>query len=426
MELSGHTRIPVLQQRFGTPGGDAGGVLRRASPAAGEGHAPTSPATSLYIHVPFCFHKCHYCDFYSIVDTQDRQAPFVDRLTRELAALAPFAGPLGTIFIGGGTPTLLRPDLWVKLLGAIRSTFALTPHLEFTVECNPETATPELFAILADGGSSGGVNRVSIGAQSFESRHLKTLERWHDPEKVFRAIELAREAGIPRQSLDLIWGVPGQTLPEWEHDLTTALSAATTHLSCYSLTYEPGTAMTARLSRGEFARTDEDLDADMFIRTLEMLRAAGLERYEVSNFAKPGDECRHNLAYWRQHNWLAAGPSASGHMNGYRWKNLPRLDDYLNSDTSGFAPVMDVEDADPRRNLRERIMTGLRTAEGLDTARTLRDAAHISPTTPDALTRAAARQIAQGNLTDTANRWRLTDDGFLIADTIAAELMRSI
>ncbi len=352
------------------------------------------------------------------MDKQDRQAPFTQRLVAELAALAPWAGRLETIFIGGGTPTLLRPELWRQLFDALHAHFDLSGNPEFTVECNPETATPELFAILR----RGAVNRISIGAQSFNPTHLKTLERWHDPQNVLKAIMLAREAGIARQSLDLIFAIPGETLAEWEQDLDTALAAETTHLSCYALTYEPNTAMTARLNRGEFPKADEDLEADMFELTLKKLRAHNIHRYEVSNFARPGDECRHNLAYWRQRNWLAAGPAASAHMNGHRWKNIPRLDDYLTHSDGGFAPMMDYEPADPRRNLAEKIMTGLRIEEGLDAHEVLDAAGDAAPRLL-----AAAREFAsRGQLAVSDSRWVLTDAGFLVADSIAADLMTTL
>jgi oxygen-independent coproporphyrinogen-3 oxidase len=232
----------------------------------------------LYVHVPFCFHKCHYCDFYSLVDNRDRQAAFVERLEHELAAQAPLTQgqPLHTIFFGGGTPSLLRVDLWKRLLAFLNTTFDLSAiHRgvgEFTVECNPETVTPELMATLR----AGGVDRISLGAQSFNPAHLKTLERWHDPANVARAIALARDAGIARQSIDLIFGIPGQTLADWTSDLEHAIALQTEHLSCYNLTYEPNTAMTARLKRGEFAAADEDVEVEMYETTLrgQQLREA--------------------------------------------------------------------------------------------------------------------------------------------------------
>lgn len=416
------TALPVFRQR---PPLSARTAL---DPVPG---APVQPARSLYIHVPFCFHKCHYCDFYSIVDTQDRQDVFTRRLIRELSALAPFAGglPLRTIFVGGGTPSLLRVDLWQSLLGALADSFDLSEiragRGEFTVECNPETVSPELMGTLR----SGGVDRVSVGAQSFNPAHLKTLERWHNPDNVERAIAMARAAGIPRQSLDLIYAIPGQSMEDWERDLRTAIALGTTHLSCYSLTYEPATAMTARLKRGEFTPTDEDLDADMHERTLAILRTAGLERYEVSNFAVPGAESQHNLAYWRQEAWLAAGASASGHLYGNRWKNAPRLDDYLKFHDAGFAPAIDIERFEPRRALSELIMTGIRVSEGLDWERVLREAELTRPGSGAELAMVRARLESEALTSDSGqkgSRLVLSDAGFMIADRIALDLILAL
>jgi oxygen-independent coproporphyrinogen-3 oxidase len=413
-------------------------TLGSVIPAATQG--ALEPVRSLYIHVPFCFHKCHYCDFYSIVDTQDRQDIFTDRLIQELRALAPYTGglPLKTIFVGGGTPSLLRPDLWSRVLQVLAESFdmsdilaargmpgAARPQAEFTVECNPETVTRELMDVLV----AGGVTRVSMGAQSFESRHLKTLERWHNPENVARALEIVRTSGVMRQSIDLIFGVPGQTLEEWERDLSTGLSMGTEHISCYSLTYEPATAMTARLKRGEFQPIDEDIEVDMHRATWRLVRAAGLERYEVSNFAKPGSECLHNLAYWRQESWLALGPSASGHIRtldcrgGYRWKNAPRLDDYLRKvGPDGTAVLADHELPDPPRLHRERIMTGLRLAEGMDAEQVLHAAEELVQGDRQRVSAQIESFKKRGFLIDDAGRWKLTDEGILFADGIAAEL----
>jgi oxygen-independent coproporphyrinogen-3 oxidase len=419
--LAHDTAIPLARQ---CPVKTAGEPLRAASSrSSGE------TVRSLYIHVPFCFHKCHYCDFYSLVDTRDRQAAYTDRLTRELTALSPWAvgGPLRTVFVGGGTPSLLRVDLWRRVLSVLREQFDLSEMGqagpgEFTVECNPETVSPELMDVLA----GGGVNRVSIGAQSFDPRHLRTLERRHEPANVARAVEAARVAGIPRQSVDLIFGIPGQTLAEWERDLSCALALGTGHVSCYNLTYEPNTAMTARLARGEFTPADEDLEIEMHAATLRLARAAGLERYEVSNHAAPGQESLHNLAYWRQDPWLSAGPSASAHVGGHRWKNVPRLDDYLlGGDAEGFAPIVDHEPPDARRALAERIMTGLRLAEGLDGEWVLRQTSGLG-IDPGPVTRAVERWASRSLMSESEGRWRLTDAGFLLADGIARDLMRLV
>ena len=408
-----------------------GGQRETARPALASA---AEPARSLYVHVPFCFHKCHYCDFYSFVDSQDRQEAFTRALVRELETLAPFAGPLETIFVGGGTPTLLRPALWRDVLATLDRSFDLSiiraGRGEFTVECNPETATAELFETLV----AGGVDRVSVGAQSFDPRHLRTLERWHDPASVARALGIAASAGIERRSVDLIFAIPGQTLGEWERDLETALSLepGVGHLSCYALTYEPNTAMTKRLSRGEFDAADEDLEASMYERTHEILSEAGLERYEVSNWARPGaggGASRHNLAYWRGESWLAAGPSASGHARsgagGWRWKNVPRLTDWMaGAGASGWSPVVDLEAPDARRALAERLMLGLRIAEGVDEANALADAGALGRR--EALESAIERQRRAGLVLRRGGRVIVSESGWLHADAAASVLMASL
>lgn len=381
------------------------------------------PPRALYIHVPFCFHKCHYCDFYSFVDTRNQQPAFTQRLCRELRAIAQHAPlPLTSIFVGGGTPTLLAPDHWRTILKTLHEAFDLslmTTRGEFSVECNPETASEELFDVL----KAGGVNRISLGAQSFDPQLLKVLERWHDPDNVDRAIELARQAGIDRVSMDLIFAIPGQTLAGWLRDLDRALTLGTEHLSCYGLTYEPNTAMIKRLERGDVIPMEEDTEIEMFLATADRLSRAGLERYEVSNFARPGAECRHNLAYWRQEPWLAAGPSASGHAGGWRWKNVPRLGDYLDFDDQGYAPIQDAESPDERRALAEIIMTGLRLNEGLHTESIQARADQLDPGAADRLAKEFERQVSSGVVEQRSGRWTLTPSGLLLADGIAADLM---
>jgi oxygen-independent coproporphyrinogen-3 oxidase len=418
--MQDHTELRVIRQRHtGTSRPILGCSPPNSCPAA---------ARSLYIHIPFCSHKCHYCDFYSIVDSRDRQETFTARLIREVRAISRCAGalPLQTIFIGGGTPSLLRLKLWSELLDAIDESFDLSLIRagigEFTVECNPDTATPDLLGLLR----SGGVNRVSMGAQSFHTAHLKTLERWHDPEAVPRAIDAARAAGIPRQSLDLIYAIPGQTLADLDRDLDAALALNTEHLSAYTLTYEPGTAMTARLARGEFTRADEDLEADMFEHVAARLVGAGLQRYEVSNFARAGAECRHNMAYWRQEQWLAAGPSASGHFAGHRWKNVPRLDEYIETEDAGFSAIIDHETPDPRRALGERLMTGVRLAEGVDLSDTMLRADAIDPAIGPRIERVVAAYAGSGHVVCDGDRVAPTARGFLLVDRIARELLQAM
>lgn len=354
----------------------------RAAPASMEAMlAQVRPQfAGAYVHVPFCFHKCHYCDFYSFVDKDDRQAVYVERLEAELAAGAVFvagaggaqtrgaqtrgaddrsARPLSTIFVGGGTPTLLAPPLLRRAMRAIRERLPLAPDVEWTVEANPETVTDDVAQALVQ----EGVNRVSIGAQSFQPEHLKSLERWHDPASVGRAVACMRRNGIARINIDLIFGIPGSTLQDWCADLDAALALGPTHVSCYGLTYEPNTAMTHRLARGEFARCPEDVEAAMYEATVARLAAAGFAQYEISNWCLPGEECRHNMLYWRNQDWLAFGPSASGHAQGVRWKNVPRLGDWLAS--GPWSPVVDVEQVDADARVGERLMMGLRLREGV-------------------------------------------------------------
>jgi oxygen-independent coproporphyrinogen-3 oxidase len=420
--MADNTAFSLLKQRsIGT----TGAVFRNALSENGVQDHP-DPPRSLYIHIPFCTHKCHYCDFYSIVDTRDRQERFASRLVRELIAQASFAPePLDTIFVGGGTPSLLRPDLWEQLLKAMHDHLDMSQVVtgvgEFSVECNPETITSELAGVLR----SGGVNRASLGAQSFNTEHLKTLERWHDPEKVSSAIDSIRDAGIQRCSLDLIYAIPGQTLDHLEQDLQTALAMPIEHLSAYGLTYEPGTAMTARLMRGEFSQAPDDLEAEMYNHTLSTLRSHGFQRYEVSNHARVDALCQHNMAYWRQHDWLAIGPSASGHFRGHRWKNTPRLDDYLNTDDDGFAPICDHEPPDARRELMDLLMTTIRLSEGVDAIAAMRAAEPLGAS--DQLMRAAIMCADQGWIRNAnSERWVLSDAGFLFADRVAREFIGAV
>lgn len=363
---------------------------------------------ALYVHVPFCFHKCHYCDFYSLVDQQDRQATFTDRLIDEMRCAAE-RSPLTprTIFVGGGTPTLLRIELWQRLLAAMRDLQLVNGIEEFTVEANPETVTAELLDVLV----AGGVNRISIGAQSSNHALLKTLERWHDPSNVSRAVRLARAAGLSNINLDHIFAIPGQTMAMLDADIDTALALDVEHLSYYGLTYEPNTAMTQRLKQGQFQPLDESLERDMYARVMEQLAAGGYEHYEISNWAKPGRRCAHNLIYWRSGNWLGVGPSAASHLDGRRWKNAPHLGRYLAESTPS---ITDEERLSPDQRLGERLMMGLRLREGV--------ALSIVP--EDDPRRAAIDELADiGMLTREQDRLRLTGRGLFVADAVMARLL---
>lgn len=277
---------------------------------------------------------------------------------------------------------------------------------------------------VLSGQAGPGITRVSIGAQSFQPAHLKALERWHAPESVGRAVAVARDAGIGRVSLDLIYAIPGQSLDQWAGDLSAALALRPEHISCYNLTYEPGTPLTARRDRGQVRPLDEDAEIEMYTTTVRTLADAGLGRYEVSNFARPGGECRHNLAYWRCEPYLAAGPSASGSLGGHRWKNVPDLSAYLAGD--GLCSVIDHEPPDPRRALAERIMMGLRLAEGLDAPAVLAEAAGLGSAAADRLADAVSVHVREGRVIEASGRWLLTDAGYLMADGVASDLMATL
>ncbi len=375
-------------------------------------------ARGLYVHVPFCFHKCHYCDFYSFVDREGRSGDYLAQLARDVDwTLARVEGEIDTVFVGGGTPTLLTADELREFTAQIRR-FPLSSGFEWTVEANPETIDLEKARVLA----AAGVNRVSIGAQSFDPRHLKTLERWHDPANVARAAGFLREAGIANFNIDLIFGIPGQTLAEWREDLARALAIGPEHLSCYGLTYEQNTAMTKRLERGEFEPCDDALEAEMYEATVDTLAAAGFARYEVSNYARAGRECRHNLVYWRNEPWWAIGPSASGFVAGHRYKVVPRLGDWLaraSGDDAG-QPVVDHEAPDEARHASEALMIGLRLAEGIG-AELERRAVEIQPARAAVIAKAIADGLLERDLA--AGRLRFTRRGMLLANEVLTELV---
>lgn len=368
----------------------------------------------LYIHIPFCFHRCHYCDFYSVVDpgdpARDRQQAFTTAL---IAEIVDRSGRLvcrpDSIFVGGGTPTLLRPGLWVELLACLHSQGLLERVTEFTVEANPETVTAELAGVLAQ----GGVTRVSIGAQSFNPAHLKMLERWHDPANVARAVDHFRGAGVGRINLDLIFAIPGQTLDDFASDLDSAIALGVEHISCYALTYEPNTQMTTRLHKGRFQPCDQEAEAGMYNLALDRLAEAGYEQYEISAWAKPGEQCRHNLHYWRNDHYLGVGPGAASHLSGHRWKNKPHLEQYTT--LSPQHPVVDYEHLDEPGRAGEALMMGLRLREGVDSDWLTQN---FSERDGD-----ISELTAQGFMEPHGSRTRLTRKGLLVADSILSRLL---
>lgn len=400
------------------------------SPLASLDSAPSGPVTSLYAHVPFCFHKCHYCDFYSFVDNRDRQGDFADALIRELRAnarsiaLGGSRPALRTIFVGGGTPTLLAPEHWSNILNALHESFDVLPSCEFTVESNPETTTEDVLRVL----KRGGVNRISIGAQSFNRDHLRTLERHHEPANVERALRRAREAGIGRRSIDLIFAIPGQTLDDLKRDVDQALALGdlVQHVSLYNLMYEPNTALTQRMRTGDVDPVDEETEIAMYEHIADTLAREGFSSYEISNFAKAGEACLHNLAYWNQEQWLAVGPSASAHVVGRRWKNVPHLTQWMQSINAGdgLPHVTDLEPPDERRALAERLMTGIRLTRGYDACGALEEASRLGVRAN--LDGALGQLVRDGVIAVDGDTWRLTRKGILLADEAGARFIEAV
>ena len=364
-------------------------------------HAIQESPRAVYIHVPFCAHRCGYCNFTLVAGRLDLAEPYLAAIERELSGLGEprQPHPVDTLFFGGGTPTQLAPAQLSRLLKLAFHWHPPAAGYEFSVEANPADVTPELVALLAE----HGVTRVSLGAQSFQPAKLQTLERDHQPADIRRAATLIRESGL-QLALDLIFGVPGETATDWQlaDAWTAAMSLEPDHVSTYGLTFERGTTFWNRLSHGQLARADEDLERSLYLRAIERLSAAGLEHYEVSNFARPGRRCRHNEAYWAGEQYDAAGPGATSYIAGVRQTNHRSTTTYLKRIQAGESPVAEREQLAPEDRARELLVFGLRRMAGVD-----RDwFAARSGFTIDALVGPALRRFIElGMFEDTGARY---------------------
>jgi oxygen-independent coproporphyrinogen III oxidase len=315
----------------------------------------------LYVHLPFCASRCGYCDFVTVVGRRGQHRAYVDALLAELEAERGALAPeLESVFLGGGTPTFTEPEELSRLLRA------LPPALEVTVEANPETVTPELAAQLRE----CGVNRVSLGAQSFQPRLLEVLDRQAGPEDVRRAVYALRDANLDNISLDLIYGIPGQRTADLDADLSDALALEPEHLSCYELEAKPGTRFT-HAHGAELARQAEAMES-YFERVVARLTAVGYRWYETANFCRPAGladgrdlRSRHNLAYWRGRDYLGLGIGAVSTIDGRRWRTTPRLGAYLAALAAGETPPREIEELSPDIRRSERVLLGLRLDEPL-------------------------------------------------------------
>jgi putative oxygen-independent coproporphyrinogen III oxidase len=318
----------------------------------------------LYVHVPFCRHKCGYCDFNAYAGMDRLMPDYVAALERELAEAArtrPFAS-LQTVYLGGGTPSLLPPDLMTRLLRFIRTTFDVAPDAEVTLEANPGSTDPPRLAAWRE----SGVNRLSLGVQGFDRRALAVLERRTDAAQAESAFRLARAAGMRNVNIDLIYAVPYQSRATWIDTLNRAIALEPDHVSTYCLTFEEGTLLWRRRAEGKLPEVEPDLQWDQLDEACAVLEQAGYRRYEVSNWARPGFESQHNFAYWRCRPVYGAGAGAHSYTTdgagAWRWWNVARPRDYI---AACPTPVAGGEELDQRRALAEALMLGLRTEEGM-------------------------------------------------------------
>ncbi len=392
-------------------------------------------ALSLYLHIPFCSLKCSYCDFNSYAKLDALVPDFVDALCTELTLWAPIASgrPVETIFFGGGTPSLLpSPDI-ERIMATLREHYALAAGTEITLEANPGTADRDYFAgILA-----AGVNRLSIGFQSLHDDELAALDRIHSAAEAVQCYNWAREAGFRRVNLDLIYGLPGQPISSWQETVERAIELAPEHFSAYALTVEDGTKLAYDVEHGTVPPPDGDLQAEMYEWAGQRFSAAGYSQYEISNWSLPGEECRHNLVYWRNNEWLALGPGAHSHWGGHRFADVYSPKQYVRlvSETAKAPPSPDASPATvlkamkqvtfidpqpPALQMADTAILALRLNAGLDLgAFEQRFGRRFEDVYPDVL----AETLEMGLVERENGRLRLTDRGRYLANEVFVRLL---
>ncbi len=375
---------------------------------------------ALYVHWPFCVSKCPYCDFNSHVRDSVDQAVWRDALLADLrheAGVLP-GRTVGSIFFGGGTPSLMPPETVAAVIAEADALWGLADDVEITLEANPNSVEVANFADLA----AAGVNRVSIGVQSFDPEVLEFLGRAHSEDEARRAISTA-QALFARVSFDLIYARPGQSLAAWERELAGALAFGTGHLSLYQLTIEPGTRFATLAAKGDLIIPDGDAAADLFDATQAMTSAAGLPRYEVSNHARIGQESRHNLAYWRYADYAGVGPGAHGRRRNQATERHKKPENFIAAVTRNGHGLKVEADLPPHERATEAMLMGLRLTEGIDLARIetrsgLPRAAFVDA---DAVARLAGQRLMR----DEGDRLAVTDEGILLLDSILSEVVRT-
>jgi oxygen-independent coproporphyrinogen-3 oxidase len=369
---------------------------------------------SFYVHIPYCVRRCGYCDFntYTPSELQDGasleivSADYIDAVLRELDAAPTDEVP--TIFFGGGTPSLIPPHDLGRVISAIRERNGLTEDCEITLEANPDSVTQEKL----EGYIAAGFNRISFGMQSSKEHVLKVLDRTHNPENVRKAVEGARAAGFQSISVDLIYGAPGESLSDWASTVKEALSLDIDHISAYALIVEEGTKLAAQIKRGEYTMPDDDLMADMYLLVDQQCLQKGLKWYELSNWSKPGHQCRHNINYWKSKNWWGLGPGAHSHIDDKRFWNVKHPNAYKERVFAGESPIKDSEVLTADEKKSEYIMLAIRMPEGVrKVALTVKQYERVG------------EYIKSGHIIDTPDALRLTPKGRLIADRLTHEML---
>ena len=377
---------------------------------------------SFYIHIPYCLKRCGYCDFNTYTpgelkagsDIAEVSTGYIDLLIAESKiAKGKLQGskPIETIFFGGGTPTLMEPADLGRVLDSLKSDFGFATNIEITIEANPDTVSKEKLAALR----GVGINRISFGMQSAATHVLAVLDRTHNPENVIRATNWAREVGFEQVSVDLIYGTPGETIEDWRATIKSALELPITHISAYALIVEDGTKLAAQVKRGEIVIPDDDQTADKYLIADEEFSKAGFNWYELSNWAKAGGECRHNIAYWQGDNWWGLGPGAHSHIDGVRFWNVKHPTTYKKLLESNDSPVLDSETLVAEQIESERIMLAIRLPSGISKA----------SLSGESLARIES-YVTAGQLS--AQSWEagvvsLTRSGRLMADRIVREIL---
>ena len=370
----------------------------------------------IYIHIPFCRSKCDYCDFYSLAGREDRMDQYQKALLSHIKETAPLAQdfPVDTIYIGGGTPSYYGAKRLKELLGVVHKLYKVEKDAEVTVECNPDSVDVKSLKILR----KAGVNRLSMGMQSANACELERIHRIHTPQQVNEAATAARKAGFTNLSLDLIYGLPGQTMDSWKATVEHALSLIPQHLSCYGLKVEEGTPLAARVAEGEVL-PDDDQQADLYLWTVGRLERAGYPQYEISNFAKPGFASRHNLRYWLTQPYIGFGPGAHSDFGGRRYSFVRDLDAYIQGVLQGGDIIEESELIPKRERCGEYLMLRLRTVHGINEqeyrSTYFMDFAPLQ-------TRLEQFQ-AQGWAEQTDGRWHFTPQGFLLSNQLIGDLL---